>query len=94
MTAYFNRFTLNLTKAQALSGSHQGACDEDIAQLLTVPVIRRQLDKIPAAALRAELKETGAWNEDELQDAEANNARIVWLAAVNIREELPRSNRK
>ena len=94
MTSYFNRFTLNLTKAQALSGSHQGACDEDIAQLLTVPVIRRQLDKIPAAALRAELKETGAWNEDDLQDTEANNARIVWLAAVNIREELPRSNRK
>ena len=87
MYAVFERFELKMTKAQAESASHQGRCDEDVEALCAVPSIRKQLDKIPKDVLRAELKEYGAWDEDELKDDEQNRRRIVWLAAGNIKEE-------
>jgi hypothetical protein len=88
MYASFNRFELKITKAQALQGSHQGPCDLDIRDLLNVPAIRRQLDKIPAELIAEELKDYGAWDETELSDHEANKARILWIACSDIREEL------
>lgn len=88
MYASFNRFELKITRAQALQGSHQGECYYDILVLLTVPAIRRQLNKIPADMLAQELNEYGAWDETELSDHEANKARILWIACGDIREEL------
>jgi hypothetical protein len=87
MYAPFNRFELKITKAQALQGSHQGPCDLDIRDLLNVPAIRRQLDKIPAELIAEELKDYGAWDETELSDHEANKARILWIACGDIVEE-------
>lgn len=84
MYASFNRFELQLTKAQAAQGSHQGQCDDDIKALLDVPSIKRQFNKIPAELLAAELQEYGAWDEIELQDHEANKARILWVACGDI----------
>lgn len=55
--------------------------------LVNNPKIRRQLAKIPADKIRAELKEYGAWDETELADDEANRLRIVWIAAGNISED-------
>lgn len=91
MYALFNRFELKITKAHALQGSHQGQCDEDIAELLNVPAIRRQLNKIPADMLALELKEYGAWDETELSDHEANKARILWIACGDIVTEFKSS---
>lgn len=88
MQAYFERFTLTITKEQARTGSHQGRCDDDIQYLLTVPAIRRQLNKIPAQDIRKELSEYGAWDESELSNDDDNKARILWIACCNIREEL------
>ena len=93
MYATFNRFELKLTKEQALSGSHQGACDEDIAELLKVPAIRRQLDKIPPDTIKAELSEYGAWDDTELANVDDNRARILWVACGDIREELAQKGR-
>jgi hypothetical protein len=87
MDAYFNRFTITMTKKQAESASHPGACDSDVAILLNTPSIRRQLDKIPAPDIAEELREYGAWDKAELTDEQANRARIIWIAAGNIREE-------
>jgi hypothetical protein len=87
MFALFNRFELSMTLAQARQGSHQGRCDEDVAELLKLPHIRRQLKKLDDATLAAELGEYGAWEEDELKDRAANEARVVWLAAGNIVED-------
>lgn len=39
------------------------------------------------SALRKELSEYGAWNEEELRDDAANWDRIIWLAAGNINDE-------
>jgi hypothetical protein len=88
MYATFNRFEIKLTKEQALTGSHPGPCDLDIRDLLQLPAIKRQLNKIPVDAIRNEIKEYGAWNENELSNYEDNKARILWIACGNIREDI------
>lgn len=88
MFAMFERFELQMTRNQAASASHQGQCDDDVAMLLTNRKITRQLDKIGPDAIRDELREYGAWDTIELSDNEQNRARIVWIAACNINEEL------
>lgn len=87
MQAHFDRFSITLTKDQARSASHQGQCDCDVAELSRVPAIARQLAKITPEALRAELKEYGAWDAAELADHDQNLQRILWLAAGNIVDE-------
>ena len=86
MFAYFNRFSIQMTMRQAESASHQGSCDDDVAQLLEDRRIVRQLDKISAEKIRDELREYGAWDADELADDDANRERIVWIAAGDIVE--------
>lgn len=93
MYAYFERFELKLTKDQALSGSHQGQCDDDVGELLKLPAIKRQLSKISDDTLSEELREYGAWDSEELADRSANEARIVWIACGHIREELQSKGR-
>lgn len=70
----------------AESGSHSGQCDEDIAELVKLPYISEQLDKIDPDTIRAGLRESGAWDAEELADDEENRKRAVWLAACDIRE--------
>jgi hypothetical protein len=86
MYASFNRFEIELTRKQAAGASHSGACDDDVAALLTIPKVRRQLKKIPDEVLAAELQEYGAWDETELSSRADNEARIVWIAAGDILE--------
>jgi hypothetical protein len=90
MITHFERFAIQLTKAQALGAAHPGACDADVEALLRVPAVRRQLETIDPAGIRAELKEYGAWDAGELADDEDNRLRIVWIAASNIREDIRR----
>ncbi len=80
------RIELNITKEQAAIGSHQGACDDDIAALRQVPAIRRQLEKIKPETLKAELREYGAWDDAELADHDANLSRILWILCGDIVE--------
>ncbi len=87
MVAYFNSFTIEMTRKQAESASHQGQCDKDVAELLKDKKIQHQLAKISNATLTDELREYGAWDDEELKNRSANNARIIWIAACNIVEE-------
>ena len=89
MWTSFNRFELNITKAQVLGAYHWGAMDDDIAALAKVPGIARQLKKLDPDQVRAELAEYGAWNEEELQDHAENLQRVLWLAVCDIWENLP-----
>jgi hypothetical protein len=87
MNAYFNRFDITMTRAQALSCSQPGRdAAPNIGILLKDPRIARQARKLDPAALRAELAEWGAWADAELTDHDANIRRIFWLAAGNITE--------
>jgi len=83
-TSSSGRIELKLTRDQAHTGYHQGACDDGVNYLKTVPAIRRQLNKIDAITLRVELREYGAWDETQLEDHEANLSRLVWLACGDI----------
>lgn len=84
MFATFDRFAIQLTKAQAAQCSHSGHCDDDVLALSKVPAVRRQLAKLDPAELRAELQDYGAWDESELEDHAQNLQRILWIAAGNI----------
>lgn len=89
--ASFNRFELRLTGKCVLDCSGGGAKDEAVAYW--TPRIMAQIakDNFPnspdADKIRAELSETGAWDNDELQGAETNLGRLIWIAACNIAEE-------
>jgi len=88
MFASFNRFEIQMTKNQAFSASHSGPCDNDVDILLSIPAIRRQLKTIPDDKLANELREYGAWDNEQLMDRKENEARIIWIAANNIAEEI------
>lgn len=73
---------LVMTLEDALSASHQGQCDDDVRTLSERPDIRAQLSKFDPAAVRKDLEEYGAWDEDELADHEQNLQRLLWLAST------------
>ncbi len=85
LAASFNRFELKMTIAQALSASHQGQCDAEVAALVTE--LDDQLCALDPDDIRAEVGETGAWDDEELKDDTQNRQRIVWVAAGNIKDE-------
>jgi len=89
MFATFNRFELEMTLVQALSVSKGGPdATEKVEVVLQDKKIAAQLDAIGFENIRDELKEYGAWNDDELTDDDANCTRIVCIAGGNIREAL------
>ena len=88
----FERFELPLTLEQARAASHPGKCDADVAALRTEPEVARQLAALDPDKVRAELKEYGAWEPEELADHDANLSRVVWIAAGNIAEDAARGN--
>lgn len=85
--ATFNRFELELTMEDALSVSHSGPCDEDVEALMRKQYIIDQFNSIDPSKIRQELREYGAWNDEELSDVEQNQRRVLWAAGCNIREE-------
>jgi hypothetical protein len=76
--------TLNISKADAAGASHQGRCDDDVDALSRKPSIARQLAKIDPDTLKADLREYGAWDDDDLSDHDANLQRVLWLACGDI----------
>jgi hypothetical protein len=76
-----------ITLDDAASGAHQGACDDDIAELLKVPYIAEQLATIAPEKLRGALQEYGAWDDEQLADHDQNLARFLWLACGQIVED-------
>ncbi len=88
MEAIFNRFSIMMTAAQATSCSHAGECIDDVRALLRVPAIQRQIAHLNVDDIKAELREYGAWSQEELEDEDANVERIMWVAACNIRDDL------
>lgn len=84
-TAYFERFTLEMSDAAVVDCHHQGTCDEDV-DFWSSRIARPE--EITPEKLAAELQEYGAWDRDELSDDQANWKRLIWIAAGNIQEEM------
>ncbi len=89
--ASFNRFELRLSGEAVCAIAHAGPCDADVAQY--APIVRAQMEannfpnKPTPEKIRAELKEYGAWDAEELADDDQNWLRLVWSAACNIAED-------
>ena len=83
-TAYFNRFTLDIPDEAVDACAHSGECAADVEAW--APEIARP-SACTVEALARELRECGAWDEDELADDEANWHRIIWIACCDLREE-------
>lgn len=75
---------IEMTFSEALSMSHSGSCDNDVAVGREIPHIKAQLDKIDAVELVVELRGFGCWDDSELEDHDANLSRILWIAAGDI----------
>ena len=89
--ASFNRFELRLTGECVVDCSASGDVGEAVEYW--APKVQEQIerDAFPlrptADSIRAELREYGTWDSEELQDDEANFRRLVWIASCNVAEE-------
>lgn len=77
---------LNITKAQARDGSHAGDCTASVFALSQESKIRRQLAKLDPVEVANELREYGAWDDEELADHPANLQRLLWIACGDVSE--------
>jgi len=85
-TESLGRIELDIKMKDAHIGSHQGQCDADIAHLLTVPYIKKQLAKLNPELVAKCLKEFGAWDSEELANHEDNLSRLLWVACCDLVE--------
>ena len=93
MKYYTNLYMLELsiTKKQALSCTKPGVdATNDIHILRQDPSIKRQLKKLDPDKVWMELREWGAWDFTELADDNENLSRLLWLACVDIAENIKR----
>jgi hypothetical protein len=89
MLAQFERFTIEMTKAQAVSASHPGPCDKEVDHLLTLPKIKQQLKRIPDEFLADVLHDYGIWEDKTIENKEQRmeaEQYIIWIAAGDIAE--------
>lgn len=75
---------LRMSTKDAESVSHSGKCDNDVAILSQKKYIQRQIKALNPEALAKELKEYGAWDENELANHNDNITRILWIAGGDI----------
>ena len=78
------RISLSIEREDAVTCAHPGPNDGDIEDLLQKPYIQEQVAGWSPEDLRATLKDFGAWDEQELQDHEANVRRMLWSACWDI----------
>ncbi len=81
--ASFNRLEFQLPQDAVDECSASGSVDEAV-EYWTGKV---DLSRVDADKLREELREYGAWDDDELADDAANRRRIVWIGACNVSED-------
>lgn len=84
--ASFNRFEMRLSGECISDIARSGPADAPVAYHVNRADSVAWHNATPDA-IRAELKECGAWDAEELADDEANRRRILWVAAWNVAEE-------
>jgi len=78
---------LTMTLEEAQDCSHPGPCDSEVTDLLRQPHIAVQFIRMDIDDIRNDLKECGAWTDEQLEDDEENAVRFLWIAAGSISEE-------
>jgi len=79
---------LRLTKKDAAQCSHSGDCEADVLFVMQKKYVKKQLAAIKPDQLKKELRDYGAWSEDELKNYQQNLVRWVWISAGDIIERL------
>lgn len=85
--APFNYIELELTEEVVNLICHSGDNTEDVKRCLELPEIAEQINKLDPKKIATELKEYGAWDDNELQNEQDNKERILWVGAWNIFDE-------
>lgn len=80
------RIELHFTRADVGAVAQPGSNDAAVAALRKRFYVVAQLASVTDAVLAEELREWGAWTEEELSDRESNLDRLVWLACWGINE--------
>jgi hypothetical protein len=92
--AYFDRFTVAMSKRTALACSQ--SCTNNSASvantIVTDPALHRRLSCLTPQEVAAELTEQGTWSKKELRCHQRNIDRIIWIAACYIRDGLQCDN--
>lgn len=81
--AQFNRFAIEMSDEAVDACSHSGDCEADVK--FHAPNIIRTPDITPEL-LATELKDYGAWTDEELKDDAQNWIRAVWIGAGMIKD--------
>lgn len=81
-----NHIELRISLDDAETASGPGDAEDAVNALRRKPYIEQQLERINPEYLKAELKECGAWDEDELADYDMNLTRFLWIACCDIHE--------
>jgi hypothetical protein len=84
--AMFDRFSLQVPQHIVDAVPDRGPADDAIGFHVYNSTIIDQLDSIGADRIRAELRQWGAWDDDELAHERENRERLLWLAVMNIKE--------
>lgn len=63
-----------------------GRADEAIDSIVSDTKVKPYLNNIDKEALRNELKEYGAWTNEELQDHQENIKRYLWIKILDYKE--------
>lgn len=78
----FERFTILFPLSLLEDCGHSGSCDVDVARWS-----RKFQCPVHPQKLADELREFGAWTDEELEDHGANWERLIWIAAGNYRDQ-------
>ena len=64
-----------------------GQNDTYVEDVVRLPRVKKQLDKLDPDLVRGVLREYGAWDKNELRDHVRNLRRLVWVALWDCMEE-------
>lgn len=78
---------LHFTEEEARMVPLSGRADDGVAALSRVPGIAEKVAALDPALVAKELREYGAWDDEELRDHEQNIQRLLWIAASDVQEE-------
>ena len=82
-----NYVELGFSAEDADSILQPGPADETVAYIAGLPYMKAQLDALDPEKIRKELREYGAWDDEELKDDIENRLRLVWTLGCNAAEE-------
>ena len=85
-TSSSGRVEFKLPRDVVASCFHSGQCNDDVIAAIERPDIAATMAEIDPIELIQELREYGAWTNEELSNHRENLERILWLAAGDIQE--------